>query len=63
MLVVASYRDTELTRNHPLAAAVTELARQPVTVRLPLGGLGESDVARFIELTAGWRRLRAWSPR
>jgi len=48
---VATYRTTELTDDHPLAVAITELIRQPATYPLLLGGLSEPDVARFIELT------------
>jgi class 3 adenylate cyclase len=48
VLIVACYRDTELTPSHPLAATVSELARRPLTVRLPLAGLTEADVRRFI---------------
>lgn len=50
---VGTYRTTELTPDHPLAAAITELVRQPATHPLLLGGLSEPDVARFIELTTG----------
>jgi class 3 adenylate cyclase/tetratricopeptide (TPR) repeat protein len=50
VLVVACYRDTELTPGHPLSATVSELARRPLTVRLPLSGLAEADVGRFIAL-------------
>jgi ActR/RegA family two-component response regulator len=53
LLVLACYRDTELTSDHPLAAMVTELARQPVTRRMTLAGLVEPDVGRFIELLSG----------
>jgi hypothetical protein len=53
LLVLACYRDTELTADHPLAAMVTELARQPVTRRVSLAGLSEPDVGRFIELLSG----------
>jgi tetratricopeptide (TPR) repeat protein len=52
MLVLAAYRDTELSEDHPLATAVTELLRHPV-VRLPLAGLSEAEVASLIELTTG----------
>ena len=50
VLLVACYRDTELTPDHALSATVSELARRPLTVRLPLSGLGEADVRRFIAL-------------
>jgi predicted ATPase len=53
MLVVACYRDTELTPEHPLAATVSELTRRPLSVRLPLAGLAEADVGQFIALISG----------
>lgn len=53
VLVVGTYRDTELTREHPLTSTIAELLRHLGTRRLPLGGLTQSDVARFMELTTG----------
>jgi predicted ATPase len=53
ILAVAAFRDTELTREHPLTATVGELLRHRVTLRLPLIGLTEPDVATFIVLTTG----------
>ncbi len=52
-MVLATYRDVELRREHPLADALGELARQQLSQRILLRGLTERDVARFIELTAG----------
>jgi DNA-binding SARP family transcriptional activator len=51
ILVVGTYRDVDPGVKDPLAATLAELAREPVTRRLQLGGLAEEDVARFIELT------------
>jgi DNA-binding SARP family transcriptional activator len=51
LLVVGAYRDVDPTLADPLAAALTELAREPVTRSVVLGGLAEGDVARFIEET------------
>jgi DNA-binding SARP family transcriptional activator len=51
LLVVGAYRDVDPTLAHPLAYALTELAREPVTRSLILGGLAEGDVARFIAET------------
>src|SRR6266516_4776755 len=51
LLVVGAYRDVDPKLADALAAALTELAREPVTRTLSLGGLGKADVARFIELT------------
>jgi class 3 adenylate cyclase/tetratricopeptide (TPR) repeat protein len=50
VLLVACYRDTELTPDHALSATVSELTRRPLSVRLRLAGLAEQDVARFIAL-------------
>ena len=53
LLVVATYRDTELGRHHPLAQTLAELVRHNLTSRINVSGLPEIQVARFIELTAG----------
>lgn len=53
VLLVAAYRDTELTGDHPLTDAAAELARDPATVRLFLRGLTEGDVAVLIEAATG----------
>jgi DNA-binding SARP family transcriptional activator/tetratricopeptide (TPR) repeat protein len=53
LLVVGAYRDVDPSPSDRLTAALTELAREPVTSTISLGGLGEDDVARFVELTAG----------
>jgi DNA-binding SARP family transcriptional activator len=52
LLIVGAYRDVDPTLADPLTTTLTELAREPVTRTLALAGLGEADVARFIELTA-----------
>jgi DNA-binding SARP family transcriptional activator len=52
ILFVGAYRDIDPTLADPLAAAVADLVRQPVTRRLALAGLVAPDVARLIELTA-----------
>jgi class 3 adenylate cyclase len=53
LMVLATYRDVELRREHPLADALGELAREGLSQRILLRGLTERDVARFIEITAG----------
>jgi DNA-binding SARP family transcriptional activator len=53
LLVVGAYRNVDPTPTDPLATALTELIREPVTTSLALAGLGERDVARFIELMSG----------
>jgi tetratricopeptide (TPR) repeat protein len=55
LLVVGTYRDMELTPEHPLTASLGELAREPITTILTLGGLGRRAVDRIIGATAGTR--------
>ena len=52
ILVIGTYRDVELSRRHPLSEVLADLARESLVERVVLRGLGESDVARFIEMTA-----------
>ncbi len=53
LLVVGTYRNTELGVDSPLAATLSELARQPGTRTLALGGMSRPELARFIQLTVG----------
>ena len=53
LLVVGTYRDTELTRRHPLTQTLGELAREPVCRRITLRGVSREEVqaktgAKFI---------------
>jgi tetratricopeptide (TPR) repeat protein len=50
ILVVGTYRDTELTRRHPLTQTLGDLAREPIFRRVILRGLNEEEVGRFIEV-------------
>jgi DNA-binding SARP family transcriptional activator/tetratricopeptide (TPR) repeat protein len=52
LLIVGAYRDVDPTLTAALTETVSDLAREPVTRTLLLSGLGEPDVARFIELAA-----------
>jgi class 3 adenylate cyclase len=52
ILVLGTYRDVALSRRHPLSEVLAELARESLMERIPLRGLTESDVARFIAMTA-----------
>jgi predicted ATPase len=47
-MVVATYRDIELTPEHSLTAVTAELAREPPTRLIHLRGLGEDDVGRLV---------------
>jgi DNA-binding SARP family transcriptional activator/tetratricopeptide (TPR) repeat protein len=48
LMIVATYRSTDLTRAHPLAAALADLHRDATAERLTLGGLGAEDVNAFL---------------
>jgi DNA-binding SARP family transcriptional activator len=52
MLVLAAYRDVDPLPGQPLTETLVELAREPVTRSLPLGGLSEREVAEYLELMA-----------
>ncbi len=49
VLVLATYRDTELDRTHPLQIVVGELASKPAVTRLPVEPLSEDAVALLAE--------------
>jgi class 3 adenylate cyclase len=49
LLVIGTYRDTDLDRTHPLASIMTDLRQEPTVSRLALTGL---DVAGVTELLA-----------
>ena len=53
LLVVATYRDVELGRHHPLAKVLGELAGTEQSSRVTLRGLEVEDVARYIEMSSG----------
>ena len=49
MLIVATYRDVDLSRGHPLTLSLGELTRQRSFHRLSIRGLTQDDVGTFIE--------------
>ncbi len=51
LLVVATYRDTEVRRDDPLAGTLSSLAREAATRRILLGGLSSEHCARWIAST------------
>ena len=53
LLVLGTYRDVELRRQHPLAQTLGDLNRENLSHRVLLRGLTENDVRRFVEVTAG----------
>src|SRR6185369_3237309 len=53
LLVIGTYRDIELGREHALYQSLGDLTREPVTRRFLLRGLSEHEVERYVEMTAG----------
>ena len=53
LLLVGTYRDMELSRQHPLAESLAELTRERLFHRVLLRGLDRKDVGRFIEVATG----------
>jgi DNA-binding CsgD family transcriptional regulator/tetratricopeptide (TPR) repeat protein len=53
MLVVATFRDTEVDVPAELSDALADLRRADDVVRLKLGGLSEDEIAEFVERAAG----------
>lgn len=53
LLIVGTYRDIDLSRQHPLSEALGELARQTSFHRFVLGGLSLEDVGSFLQSDAG----------
>jgi eukaryotic-like serine/threonine-protein kinase len=51
MLLLGSYRDVDPLPAQPLTEMLAELAREPVTRRLPLGGLSEREVGEYVDRT------------
>jgi DNA-binding SARP family transcriptional activator len=53
LLVVCAYRDADPTLREPLAPAIAEILREPHARQIAMAGLGETDVARYLECSAG----------
>ena len=54
VLLLCTYRDMELNRRHPLTVTLGDLARERLYERVLLRGLSETDIARFVEIAAGF---------
>jgi tetratricopeptide (TPR) repeat protein len=52
VLVVGTYRDVELTPDHPLTSALADVAREPVARVMRLGGLPAEAVGAYIQSTS-----------
>lgn len=53
VLVLGTYRDAALDRDHPLADALAALRREVGFVAVPLKGLGQAEVGELADQTAG----------
>ena len=53
VLVIATYRDSELSRTHPLVETLAALHRQSGISRIDLTGLDDTGVVSLMEATAG----------
>jgi class 3 adenylate cyclase len=57
LVIVGTYRDMELDRKHPLAAALGELRRTPGFERIPLRGLSAEEVLGLFKALANGAEL------
>lgn len=53
LMILATYRETEVDEEHPLAQALVELRRARVLDTMTLEGIGEEDVATLISTQSG----------
>ena len=53
LLIVATYRDTDLDRGHPLSEMLADLRREPEVERIVLHGLDDASVVAFMASAAG----------
>jgi hypothetical protein len=53
LLLIGTYRDVEVRRNHPLARSLASLTRAAEPRRIALKGIPRDAVADYIRLTAG----------
>ncbi|MEY2420094.1 MAG: hypothetical protein QOI95_161 [Acidimicrobiaceae bacterium] len=54
MLVLGTYRDTDVSRTHPLADVLAELRRERLFERVALRGLSNDEVISFVQRQAGY---------
>jgi class 3 adenylate cyclase len=53
LLVIGTYRDSELSHSHPLTETLAALGREPRVNRIELRGLDDTGVIAFMEAAAG----------
>jgi predicted ATPase len=52
MLILGGYRDVELDRQHPLAAALADLRREAPFERIVLKGLQDAEIGELLDVIA-----------
>ena len=57
LLIIGTYRDTDLHHDHPLVDLLADLRRQPGIERLSLSGFDQGGVADFVARAAGHHDL------
>lgn len=62
LLLLGSYRDIELNRQHPLSDTLAELSRLSDCRRLPLSGMSRDETEQFLVTLAGALPLTALAP-
>jgi predicted ATPase/class 3 adenylate cyclase len=53
LLIIVTFRDSDLTKDHPLTAVLADLHRIEGTQRIALRGLGGEEVAEIVTAAAG----------
>ena len=53
VLIIGTYRDSDLTAMHPLTEALAALRREPAVERVTVGGLDDNGVVALLEGLAG----------
>ena len=53
LLVIVTYRDSDLTKDHPLTGVLADLRRSEGVERIALSGLGPDEVAELMAAAAG----------
>ncbi len=53
LLILGTYRDTELSPTHPLTETLGALRREPGVGRISLKGLDDDEVVQYLEAAAG----------
>jgi class 3 adenylate cyclase len=54
VLLVLTYRPSDLSRHHPLSALLADLHREPATLRIELSGLSDSEIVDLLQRAAGY---------